>query len=960
MVKKILLILFLSLFFSSINTSAQAWLWGTQPSPEHPNGFFWGDPLGDHCVATDANGNAYETTASYGRLVFGTDTTNLAAAYLAKYDPNGNFLWVRTLLNAWGISVSTDPSNNVYDAGTFTDTLIAGPDTLLCNNSSLDDVFLIKYDANGNVLWARQAISKKHTKLSVLVNVKGDISGNVYLTGVFTDTLIFGTDTLISGGSTPINYNIFLVKYDANGNLLWATQSTGTNSTPIYYNDLSITSDAYSNAYITGSFTNTITFGNHTLNDPSAINGDLFLVKYTPGGHAIWATQTTGATNTDNESNSVAIDGAGNPYITGDFAGSLTFNNTTLITTHPNTYDILLTKYDTGGHVIWAIGGGQINNNSWSSYALACDTQKRGGGYLLISGTGNSPLKIKFGSDTLGLNISPEITILFRFDSSGKVNCINSFNEGGEDDGDGLAVDPTGQYIYVGGDIVNTVIIGPDTLRYGGNDFPYAARWLPCCVNPLTVFLADTFICLGNNITLTASGAINYTWTPPTGLNITTGSSVIATPTTDISYIVKGTTNGCAGFDTVNIKVKPAPPHVIIPPTDSVYFCGNSASAKGVVSGGALPYTYLWNPSGETVDSATGLHTGIYTLTVKDSNQCTATANAFIGTERGGAIIDANTSAPKICQGTSVTLSAITTNVTSPIIWKPITDTGATVTLTPTVTTTYTVTGMNSCDTANATVTISVNTIPSPAFNSDITTGCSPLCIQFYNSSSISSGRISSFNWKFSQGSSLAGNRDSSASQNPIYCYPTPGIYSVKITATSDSGCSATLTKDNYITVYTNPVAGFTSSPQPTTILQPTIQFTDKSTDAYGISEWNWSFGDTSDSNSKSQNTSHTYHDTGTYCAHLAVMNIHGCTDTVTNCLVIDPIFALYIPSAFSPNGDSKNELFEAKGNDIKSFEMYIFDRWGTELFHSIDINTGWNGTFKKYYLPGRCVYICD
>jgi len=230
--------------------------------------------------------------------------------------------------------------------------------------------------------------------------------------------------------------------------------------------------------------------------------------------------------------------------------------------------------------------------------------------------------------------------------------------------------------------------------------------------------------------------------------------------------------------------------------------------------------------------------------------------------------------------------------------------------------------------------------VPSSLFKTDITQGCSPLCIQFNDLSTVPLGNILQWTWKF-------GNGDTSDKQNPIYCYPKPGNYSVSLTVTSDHGCSATLNKLNIITIYSNPAASFILSPQPTDILQPTIQFTDKSTDVYGVAEWNWTFGDASDSISKKQNPSHTYSDTGTYCAKLGVMNIYGCVDTTINCLVIDPIFTLYIPAAFTPIG-KENKVFMAKGNDIKNFEMYIFDRWGMELFHSTDINEGWNGTFKS------------
>ncbi|HEY1646082.1 MAG TPA: T9SS type B sorting domain-containing protein, partial [Candidatus Saccharimonadales bacterium] len=156
-----------------------------------------------------------------------------------------------------------------------------------------------------------------------------------------------------------------------------------------------------------------------------------------------------------------------------------------------------------------------------------------------------------------------------------------------------------------------------------------------------------------------------------------------------------------------------------------------------------------------------------------------------------------------------------------------------------------------------------------------------------------------------------------------------------------------TLKRVDMVTIYSPPKAAFTYSPQPASIETPRVQFINNSTDIYGIAYQWWTFGDESDSTSNAINPVHTYHDTGTYCATLIVMNNGGCMDTVTNCLVIEPAFKLYIPSAFTPNGDGRNEVFQAVGQYVKSFEMYVFDRWGMELFHSISINQGWDGTYK-------------
>jgi len=373
--------------------------------------------------------------------------------------------------------------------------------------------------------------------------------------------------------------------------------------------------------------------------------------------------------------------------------------------------------------------------------------------------------------------------------------------------------------------------------------------------------------------------------------------------------------------------------------------CYGDADGSATVnaSGGTYTYTYSWTTvPAQTTAVATGLSAGYYTLTVTDENGCTATTATTI--TQPATTFKVNIPGPStICGGSIVTLTANPIGGTNPYVYawsSGLTSVTNTVSFTPQGSQNYAVivTDANGC---TASAAVSVNPLPEISFAANPPSGCAPMCVQLRDLTTISGSRIAQYVWTF-------GNGDSSHAQSPVYCYPSTGIYSVGLTVTSDSGCSATLKKDNYITVYSNPVARFTASPQPTTILNPTIQFTDASTDAYGIAEWNWTFGDGSDSASHNRNPDYTYRDTGRYCPTLAVMNIHGCTDTITNCLVINPMFTLYIPSAFTPNANGLNNVFEAKGSYIRSFEMYIFDRWGVELFHSTDINNGWNGTLKN------------
>lgn len=465
-------------------------------------------------------------------------------------------------------------------------------------------------------------------------------------------------------------------------------------------------------------------------------------------------------------------------------------------------------------------------------------------------------------------------------------------------------------------------------------------------------------ICIGGQVGLTASGAGvggTYAWTPAgSGLSCNNCSNPIASPTVTTTYTVVGTNaSGCHNKDSVIVTVIPTPTITVIAPNDSICIGQNLA----LTAAGGTHYSWSDGSTNSTNNPLTvsPAVTTTYTVTGYNAQGCNSTAiYKVIVSELPTIIVSQSAS---VCPGKTVILTANQTGGSAATyLWQPGGSTSQSITVISSTTTVYTVSLTNSCGTDSKTVTVTVLPTPNPSFEANLPAGCAPMCIQFKDMSTISGGSITQFGWVF-------GNGDTTNTESPAYCYPNPGVYSVRLTVVSDSGCSATLNIKNMITVYSRPVANFVASPQPTTIIAPTIQFTNNSTDIYGIAYQSWNFGDNADSLSKStlQNPTHTYSDTGTFCVKLQVMNLRGCRDTATDCIVIDPIFGLYIPSAFSPNGDGKNETFTAKGSDIKTFEMYIFDRWGMQLFHSNDINNGWNGKVKGDALicqEGTYVYV--
>ncbi len=121
--------------------------------------------------------------------------------------------------------------------------------------------------------------------------------------------------------------------------------------------------------------------------------------------------------------------------------------------------------------------------------------------------------------------------------------------------------------------------------------------------------------------------------------------------------------------------------------------------------------------------------------------------------------------------------------------------------------------------------------------------------------------------------------------------------------------------------------------------LSPVYGFTNQSQDA---ATYTWDFGDSS--SSSVSDPQHTYASKGNYRVMLITSSSAGCLDTMIRDVEIKPVFTLYIPNAFTPDGNNTNDNFTAKGDEITDFNMMIFNRWGEMIFQTDDIQNGWDG----------------
>ncbi|CAN5918948.1 hypothetical protein BH11BAC7_BH11BAC7_11990 [soil metagenome] len=412
-------------------------------------------------------------------------------------------------------------------------------------------------------------------------------------------------------------------------------------------------------------------------------------------------------------------------------------------------------------------------------------------------------------------------------------------------------------------------------------------------------------------------------------------------------YVVVTDGNGCD--DTANVTIANIPGVTASAGTITPVSCfgGNNGAASVNIVGGTGIITYAWSCSPSVTNTANNLVAGPCSVVVTDSAGCTSTVNFTIN-EPTDLTIGATAAPGTICAGQTSTLTGAAAGGTPgySYAWMPGSLPGATNILAPPATTTYTVyvIDANLC-TDSATVTVTVNPNPVAMLWGDSLQGCAPRCVQFLDTSTLASGTIVQWLWDFGDAT------PSSSLQDPYHCYTTAGTYSVTLTVASSVGCTNTFMMPNYIQVFPNPVAAFTASPQPTTELNPTIYFTDQS---IGNNSWSWSFGDLSGASSVLQDPVYTYPTPGCFDVVLSVATVNGCIDTAVQQICIDPDVTLFVPNAFTPNGDGANDIFfpVGVGMDPEHFEMWIFDRWGNMIYYTDDFAKGWDGMVQGHTNP--------
>jgi uncharacterized delta-60 repeat protein len=326
-------------------------------------------------MAVDAQGNVYVTGYRYSATTYRDYVT-------LKYNTAGTLIWSKTYVGTGGdddipYALALDPQGNVYVTGSSLD-----KDLGWC-------IATIKYNAAGTSLWVKKfnpAGSSSEPRAMAV-----DPQGNVYVTGVSL------------GGNTGWDY--LTLKYDTNGNLKWSKRYAGANED----SPTAIALDVLGNVYVTG-----YSFGSTTRED-------YLTIKYDNAGNQKWAKRLDGTGHWWDVPAAMAVDAAGNVYITGTSDGATTDQ------------DFLTAKYDTNGLLKWSKRYNNPPDNYEEAKALALDNL----GNVYVTGYSGTPV----GNGTF---------TTIKYGPDGSQLWLMRYN-GPEYGGTGMALAVSGQNVYVAG-----------------------------------------------------------------------------------------------------------------------------------------------------------------------------------------------------------------------------------------------------------------------------------------------------------------------------------------------------------------------------------------------------------------------------------------------------------------------------------------------------------------------------
>lgn len=346
------------------------------------------------------------------------------------------------------------PDNDFYVGGSFQGSfdLIPGPDQDLLVANGIYDALIAKYDEDGNLVWAKNWGGEQ---LDEVESINVDVDGNVLVTGYCQGEFDADPGEGVQMVTTDGGYDIFIAKFDPNGELMWFKTLGGDE------NDVgkSISSDAEGNVFCAGYYEESVTVvipgsSVETLN--AAGSRDIFIVKLTPDGDYLWA-QDYGS-NSIEEANSIHCDGLGNFYITGFYVSAIDFyptNDSTVVAPNALFFDAFIAKYTVDNEFVWlkTVGG----DNETRGSELTTDAE----GNVITVGFFTEVGDFDPGSDSFELTSTGQTdAFISKLDQNGDFIWAKNLGNETFTRGTDVDVDPNNN-VYLTGNFTGTMDMDP-------------------------------------------------------------------------------------------------------------------------------------------------------------------------------------------------------------------------------------------------------------------------------------------------------------------------------------------------------------------------------------------------------------------------------------------------------------------------------------------------------------------
>lgn len=417
----------------------------------------FGGAKGDvgHDLAVDGNETIYVTGHFIEAIDLGGTSMpgiNLLDIFLAAYDAAGVNQWAQahggsSMDVAYGIAAYKNTT--IVTVGYFNTDATLGGSKL--SGKGGDDLFVASHTVNGGHQWSQAhgggSVDRGH-------EVAVDNSGNIFVTGHFTQTADFGGNQLTSAGGS----DIFVAKYTASGAHLWS-QSYGTTGAD-YAHGVAV--DLSGNVYVTGLIYGPASLGGPVL--PHKGGWDVFIASYDPTGAHRWSVAFGGSAH--DMGKAVAVDPTGKVFVTGSVEGTVDLGGGPK--TGPGKLDTFVACYDSSGKHLWS----KVVGSSQGDYGadVAAGTGKV---YIIGSFDGQA----SFGGSPLKNSGSSDIFVA-SYTDSGAPRWSRAFGGSSADVGTSLAVGPSGS-VYVTGYFFDTADLGQGPVTSTGSSDLFLLKLAP-------------------------------------------------------------------------------------------------------------------------------------------------------------------------------------------------------------------------------------------------------------------------------------------------------------------------------------------------------------------------------------------------------------------------------------------------------------------------------------------------